>query len=388
MTSKAILQFEKKLQNWWDQLTKQCLKERLDSLFIVGNLFSNPNPKNRAKDEVARKLKCLVESNIQVFILPGPRDTPLYLANDILPHYIFKSLPDVYIVAPAPDQSKKQPKIQKPLVETEITFTQNSLKGQKEIEIFATNSAFLKPQELEFDFKGNPKKISVMMLYGQFIADNVVSKLKNAPNIITSDILKKINNSNIDHLIVGGFNNYPSQDVLNCLNYNLIFSPPAIKCDFNFLHCDTGLYIQDLDGNENESKFLPFEGFEVTQKELSVTGKNPDDINASALQIIRDHSDPKNGYLQLRLDGIFPREKYQMLEIYELIDRGRKNNQYFELAEEIEFSEKGEDIGGLHPFRFIEAMIREQLESTDAKVEDHFLHQVLSKIKNDWDNLH
>ncbi|MHA1426827.1 MAG: hypothetical protein ACTSQI_12645 [Candidatus Helarchaeota archaeon] len=387
MSSRSKVQFEAKLRICWAKLIDQCLKERLDALFIVGNLFSDPNPKNQAKDEVAEKLVELTASNIQVFILPGPKETPLYHANDILPHYIFDSFPDVNIVTPAPNQGINDPRIEKPLVETTITFTGNGATQKREIEVFAPNSAFLKPQELELYCRGDPKKISIMMLYGPFLGDEKNEHTKKNPYAITSVLLKRINDCKIDCLIIGGSTTPPDQELIDMLSYDMILAPPAVRCGFNLATCDAGVRVMDLTGQRRTSKLLPFDGFEVIQKGLSVTGKNPDEVNDLVIQLIREYSDAKNGYFQLRLDGTLPREKYQMLDIYDFIDRGKKMNQYFELAEEIVFSERGVDIGGLHPLRFIETMIREQMESEELAGESKILHQVLSKIRDNWKNL-
>ncbi|MHA1385225.1 MAG: hypothetical protein ACTSR3_15855 [Candidatus Helarchaeota archaeon] len=397
MTVKKHLEYEKKLLNYWNQLMNECKINNLDVLFIIGNLFNNPNPKNQSIKMVAQKLKDLTDFGIQIFIMPGPLDTPLFHSDDISPHDLLNMINDVFILIPPPEKNMGY-EIKDPLIQTHITHKENGKNKKKAVEIFGPSSGLFDPQELLFNFRGDPNKISVMSLYGEITLENDLSKFKDKFLRVSLDTLIKLNDCKIDLLLIGGLSNVSKNELMKHINYNLIICPPAFPYDFNYDRIQPGIQIEDLEKipNLRVSKLISFKKYNIKQKIISVTGKDPDDINKIANNIITSNLDPHNGYFQLRLEGVLPRSIYQKIDIFELVERGRKTNYYFELDDRISFSDKTDGIGGLHPLKFIETLVQTKInnlnEETEGKNLDEdnkaeVLEQALSKIKSDWTEL-
>jgi len=389
MTTKTRFEFDEKLLNYLDYLIEQCLINELDALFIIGNLFNNPTPKNQFVDIVKQKLIQLTEAGIQVFIMPGPCDTPLVHEYDTIIHYLFNFIPDVYIIAPSSDIQSRTA-ITAPFINGKITYHKNGEPASRDIEIFSPTTSLITPQELEFKFKANPDKISMLTLYGSLLSQSTSNNEENR-YIITPEILKRINECKINVLLVGGLNLFPTEELMSSLNYDLVICPPAIPYDFNYSQHPTGIKIENLEkiGDPSCNQFIYFTGYKIIQKIITVNGKNPDEINNIALNLIQAHSDTNGGYFQLKLDGTMMREHYQMLNIYEIIEKGKKNNKYFELSDEIQFSDKNIMIkDGLSPLRFIKELIQIKIDNNALTQEEKsLLHQTLIKIDKDWKEL-
>ncbi|MHA1784487.1 MAG: hypothetical protein ACTSVE_04775, partial [Candidatus Helarchaeota archaeon] len=346
MTVKKHVLHEEKLLNHFDNLIKDCISMDLKALFIVGNLFYSATPKNRSINIVAQNFKMLSRNNIQVFVMPGPWDTPLYHSNDTLVHNLYSILPNVSIIAPPKDKKSNSPEISCPLVENVIKFTDKDTDVKEfPIEIFAPNSILIDPQKLKFNFKGNPKKFSIMALYGEITKKANLKKVRDKKLRIIPETLRELNKSNIDLLLLGGINFPLEDDLIKSLKYNVLICPPAVPYDFNYNNINYGLQIENLESiGDATSKLVSQTGFKFIQEVISVTGSNPLSINNLAENLLQLQSNARDGYFQIKLEGHLSRANYQGIKIFDLIKKGKKLNFYFELRDEIEFLEVTQNI--------------------------------------------
>ena len=61
-------------QDVFSDIVNLCIKEKVDSLLIAGDLFDDPNPSKSIVTFVIDELKKLKEKNISVFMISGNHD--------------------------------------------------------------------------------------------------------------------------------------------------------------------------------------------------------------------------------------------------------------------------------------------------------------------------
>jgi len=387
------LQYQKRIQENFNQLIRLVIENKLDAFFIIGNLFGIPSPKNQSIDIVARNLKILAENKIKTFIMPGPYDSPLFHSNDVLIHHAFSVIPGIKIISPKDIWKKNNQIIRKPTIIGDI--------NGKEIEIFTPSSHLIQPDDLKLDFTADTKKFSIFSFYGRFTDQNNLESFKDKILRFNFDFLKRIEDTKIDLLLIGGTNLELEDRIPRNLSYNLLFCPPISLYDFTLQQLEAGLLIDDLEAMGTKRVFVSTGNTEIVQKKIIVTGKKPDWINKTANEIIKNKPNPKHGFLQLRLEGIVPRSTYQLIEIFRLIELGKKNDFYFELVDDIQFEEETSDISGLHPLKFIRERVQKDIESLKIKLEGSeiegdiinfkdkiaLLQNAYKRIEEDWRHL-
>ena len=139
MTTKKWLEYEEDQLNDFERLIKTIIKQKIDALFIAGNLFGTPKPKNKTIEKVMKLLRDLTSKGTECFILPGDRDMPLNFSNDRPVHYIFEDLENVHLLLREDLQELRSRNVKK------SSFT-GIIKNEK-LNLFSSPSPFIRLDE-------------------------------------------------------------------------------------------------------------------------------------------------------------------------------------------------------------------------------------------------
>lgn len=196
MTSKDYLLYEEHQINSFKKFIEKCIELKSDIIFIVGNLFGTSKPKNRTIEYVNKLFYVLSQKNIHIFLLPGPRDTPLPFSDDTPVQKIYESYSTLHFLYDELQDKKKE--IGQPLYKNII--------NNEKIEIFTPCNPFLKPNEQEYNLRTDDEYYSI------FIQSDL-SEHKKDFNKLILELPTELNDKNIDVLLLGG--NIPKTMNLN-----------------------------------------------------------------------------------------------------------------------------------------------------------------------------
>ena len=165
-------------QNVFSKIVDLCIKEKVDSLLIAGDLFDDPNPSKSIVTFVIDELKRLQEKNISAFIISGNHDP--YKKESVWFGYRYKFPSNVIIF----DCNNLEPKTVGNLTVYGIAYTNNT-------------------KEPLNNFKAEKNdNFNVGLVHGSTL--NL--KVEEDPEYSYRPIKKlQIDNSNLDYLALGHF---------------------------------------------------------------------------------------------------------------------------------------------------------------------------------------
>ena len=385
MTSERAHAYEEKQLENLEKLIDCCIDERIENLFIIGNLFANPKPKNKTIEFVYSEFLRLGDNNVRVIILPGAKDTPLYFSNDKLVHEIFNKLDNVELL-------NKEVKSSNVNEYFNCQTFNIDLKGIK-LEIMVPPNPFIFPDRLIIN-NGFASSDSIKI----FAISNLLA-FKKKLEVAFSSLSEKLKDLNFDYLFLGGITRDALNQIISMkLPFEIIWCP-QIHQD-NFLNTDikNGLQIADLSNNKFKLQDLPIEisNFKLTHEIINVNNVSLASINELINKTILQTQDGENGILRLTLMGKLTKEEYHTIKIFNHLENGIKRNFYFELNDEIEFEEVKYDVAGINIIDEIEVILSNKIEeisrNSDLTKEDknqkkRYLNSVMSLIKKEWEEI-
>lgn len=378
MTSKQALSYEKRQLEHFDRLVNILIDEKVDIFVIAGNLYGVSKPKNQTIRIVNESLTRLSDSGIITLILPGSRDTPLYFSNDHPVHFIFQNIKNVYILQNADYSINIRKEI------TTLVF-QNEIKGVP-IQIFTTTSPFIRPSELDFNLQINEG-------YNTWFLFSDIHSFKANLEQELDALIDKLNQCNIDSLLIGGI--LPYSPKKSDLKFNLIPCPQFHQNHFDYTDQEAGLSIYSFDKGEFHlsGNSMKMSDFKLNHKQIDVSPLSINTINEEIEEVIKEGHDQKNKIYKITLFGKIDKNDYQKISIFDLIDKGKRLNYYFELHDLIEFNSEAPAVEGLIMLteleNFTNILISEIQDKTDLddnqKSEEIFyLREAMNLIKKDW----
>lgn len=380
MTSKKGFNYEEQQLDHLSVLIDKCIEQKVDALIIAGNLFGTPKPKNNTLKKVIELFNTLTNNGIYIFILPGVHDTPLYFSDDGPVHFVLKNMENIFIL----QSDDYAATIKRKIIDSVF---KEKFKDHP-IQIFTTTSPFIKPDELDLNLNLD-KEYS-----NWFVLSDIYSFKKDIDNILLR-FLEKLNDTDVDLLLIGGI--IPNTIDVNQYTFQIINCPQIHQNNFDHLQqeSESGLLVGTLENGRFSSfeKIIEVSQFHLIHEILNVNSIPPDIINDSALELIRNNTNQKNGLLKLTLNGKISKQDYHGIQIVDLNDAGYQRNYYFELSDLIEFEKDTEDISGLNNLTELELFTRFKISESkkdvsksesEKKKEISLLEKALTKIKGDW----
>lgn len=380
MTTKKWLEYEEDQLNDFEQLIKTIVKQKIDAIFIAGNLFGTPKPKNRTIEKVVKLFKDLEHKGIECFVLPGDRDMPLNFSNDRPVHHIFEDLENVHLLLREDLQELRSRTVKK------SSFT-GVIKNEK-INLFSSPSPFINLDELQLAIEPDEDSCNIFVISDVFA-------FKKDIEAIYKNFLEQLNNTGINYLFIGG--NIPQTIKKKGLNFKIIHCPQIHQNNFGYCDGKHGLLIETFDKGQfqESSKFVPISKFNVIYHEINVNQIKTTEINQHISKNIINLSDLKKNIFRITLSGDLYKNEYHGIEMFKYQKMGRRMNYYFELYDQIEFKESSPDIQGLNPLKELEQLkdriIGEALEdgnlsSSEKKGISSVYEGAMDIIKKEWDN--
>lgn len=379
MTTKKWLEYEEDQLNDFEQLVINIIKQKIDAIFIAGNLFGTPKPKNRTIEKVIKLLKDLKNKGIECFILPGDRDMPLNFSNDRPVHYIFEDLENVHLLLREDLQELRSRTVKK------SSFT-GVIKNEK-LNLFSSPSPFIRLDELHLAIEPDEDFSNI------FVISDVFAFKKDVEGIY-KNFLEQLNNTGINYLFIGG--NIPQTIEKRGLKFKIIHCPQIHQNNFGYCDCKHGLLIETFDKGQfqGSSKCVPISKLNVKYNEINVNQIKTTEINKQISENIMNLSDLKKNIFRITLFGDLDKSKYHDIEMFKYQKMGRRMNYYFELYDQIEFKESSPDIQGLDPLKELvefkdriisEALKDENLSSSEKKDLSSVYEGAMHIIKQEWD---
>jgi Icc-related predicted phosphoesterase len=352
MTTSISQLYEKQQIKTFIRLIDTCIQEKIEVLFVVGNLFGKVKPKNATIKIIIEEFKRLEQEHIKIFILPGQHDIPLFFENDNPVHFILERKESIHILYKHKVLTQKDKIIIDPIWAGEI----NGIP----LQLFTSPNPLILPNKLVFKFKESMKHIN------GFLIPNLNVYIKKDKQAV-AEFLENLDQSNIDLLIVGG--NIPKEITLEDYKFHTINAPQINPNNFDFTesnHC--GLNINTLEhpfDNLNEGIIIPISELKLVQLNFDVEQVAINRLYKIIKEEIMDKAN-KTTLMQLKLSGSILKNEYHKIEQYKIHNLGRRNF-YFELDDEIEFISNNienyqEDVGKIRVLKEIERIVVEKQE--------------------------
>lgn len=377
MTSKKLAEYERTQLKNFDKFIQKCLEQKVDTVFIAGNLFGTSKPKNRTIEKVIRGFNRLSEQGITVFILPGSHDTPLTFSDDQSVHFIFENLENIIFLHFSKDQIKGK-KVSDYLFKGKIKNVP--------LQIFAPPAPLTRPDNLEFNLQIDKDYINL------FIISDIFSFKKETEKIF-NDFLDNLDGSNINFLLLGGV--IPDFVKLSAHKYQILPCPQFHQNNFNYYDGPNGILIYTFTKGQPDTsnKIISISDFKITQETVDVGQIPIVNLNDEIKNVIKNHSGIKN-ISKLVLMGKMNKDDYHQVEIYKFRLLGRRLNFYFELIDNIEFQDETPVIKGLNVISELEKTTQSKLEEieersdltkAERKKEISIFEYAIKRIKKDWE---
>ncbi|MHA1750475.1 MAG: hypothetical protein ACTSYF_17755 [Promethearchaeota archaeon] len=390
MSRKLHLEYSQLLEDNWRVYIDELIQQELDCFVVAGDLFSTPKPWYRTLQTVMGGLQLLAEKGVSIFIFPGPHDSPLYHDEDDYPHNIFRSIPNVKILSKIEDKTNLE--INEPSFFGEI-------KGVP-IEIYTPPTALRELSSLEFKFTGRDDRLTFFIVNARFInivrnSDSSSGSDNTRPQVIDKSIkidagfIERLRDHGIDVLLLGGPNSFNVSDY--DFGVKIITCPPLNPIDFFNAGEKVGIRVISLSMVSSHSFTIQDEilvskpCYKMHQASYDVTNCDASKVNIDIKKILEENSGKKDMVFQLRLKGKMEKNFYHQLSLYDFMKKGRDNNIYFELLDEIQFGEAAEEISGLNPLEELERLALNDV-GQDPRIND-INREVIEKIKNDWEQI-
>ncbi|MGV9206017.1 MAG: hypothetical protein ACOC44_18570 [Promethearchaeia archaeon] len=381
MTSKKQLEYTSDQLENLNQFLTECNEINPELLFIAGNLFGTSKPKNRTINQVNQCFKKITNQGTEIIILPGPHDTPLPFSNDRPAHHIFSDNNKIHFLNTYREKIFK--KVEDPLFEGKI--------ANKDFQIFSPPSPFQRPDWFVYNLQTKSDYCRV------FVVSNLFNFKRNVAEIFR-DLLEKLKNLNIDLMILGG-GKIPPNVKIDSYPFQIIQAPQIHQNSFQFCECEHGLSVHSY-GNKklkeikDNTHYIPISKFRLIHKKIDVSSLSVTELNEKIKAVIRAHNHPERNILRVSLIGKMEKPKYHNIKIYEFREMGRRITYYFELLDNIKFSETSPDIQGLNVLdeleKFAEKKIRSMKEGENITKDSpkiSIYKNSIEKIKEDWKNL-
>jgi len=427
MNSKKASIYEYEQLKNFEKLVEVCIEEKLDILFIVGNLYGNSKPKNKTIEVVARGFRKLRSNGINIVLVPGVHDTPLYFSNDSVPHFIHED--EGVIVLFDDTNFKKGTK--------NITrwIFNGRIKGYN-FKIFSYYSPFIDPRRFKIEFEAlNDRDDSEFEnSINIFIISNIFD-LREVKGDIIKEILERLKNKGIDFVIINGIDLSQYKDLIPLdIDFGIIEAPHLHKSNFKYIDSKEGLLVgqlyrvEDLKKGDSKNdeiksgdmieegealyesgsigaaggrykfiveKIIPISEFELLREKIRVDGENLSNFSNIVKNKILNNSDKHKKIYRLELIGEIEREQYHEINIHSFIEIGNKYYYYFEILDKIEFANMDKEYSNIRVFSELEELVEEKVkELVDGSIEvsdniqDEILiyKKALEKIREDWNN--
>lgn len=374
MTSTQHAEFSRHLAGCWDALVKTVLDEAVPCLCVVGNLFSTPRPSNASIDRVATGLTRLAAAGVTTLILPGPKDTPLFHAHDILAHRVFEKLEGTHVLCP-PSAGNHQfdPVISSPAWTGRV--------GEEPLACYAPPSPLIHPAEFTYEFgpsetptgttpEAGPKAIKVLFAYAEYTPKEDLGAYKDRVVRVNDAFLETLDGTALDYLVLGG--PQPSGPPSRAYSFEIVAAPEIFPVAFPHSPLATGARVVEFTSSRpgsppasSTSPAAPASSHETLHQvsdleylylSQDVTGQDPASLNATVTGLINARSGPRR-LIQVRLHGELAKDAYHQLQLHDFRERGTPRNFYFELVDEIEFLHRAADISGFRPLRELERLV-------------------------------
>jgi len=373
MTSKLALKYEEDQLKNFDKLIEKCIENRIDLLLIVGNLFGTYRPKNKIIDKVMEGFQRLKENEIFIFILPGSHDTPLCFSEDKYIHTIFTDNNFIYNLLNVIHNEESKNIIKEPLYK-------GNIKGER-IQIFAPLNPLIKPYNFQYELKTEENYINI------FLLPNILDFKKDTEKIFkkTLDLLK---NQNLDILISGGYK--PLNIPINNFNFQIIHSPQVHQNNFNNWNVPHGILITELNSRkfQNFSNYIQISHFKMIKKIFTIENYPMNEINEEIINFIKDNANVNSIFMKLIIQGNIKKSDYHKIKLYQFLEIGKLHNYYFELQDNILFTDSSTNAQSISIISEIENLTNRIIqEEKPVEGEIKYYNYAIEKIKKDWENL-
>jgi len=346
MTSKEALRYEEDQLEHFEVFINMCLENKVDAVFVAGNLFGTPKPKNRVIETAIKGFNSLSSESISSFILPGLQDMPLAFINDRPIHHILDGIDNVHFLYAKEISDLTQKNINKPSYQGEMK--------NLNVNLFNPSTPFMKLDEYNLDLETEEEAIDI------FIVPVLKIPNQDETEIITK-FLDKLNNSEIDILLLGG--TLPESISLDNFNFQIVSCPQIHQSNFVHSGNESGLKIKGIDGKlfDDSQVIVPISKFIVKNEIFDIAPISSEDLDTSIMAYIADNADPQRQLFRLAITGEISKEDYQLISMFKFNDFGKRYNYYFEIADDLVFTNS--QLEELE----IEA-IKELEEYTDIKI--------------------
>ncbi|MHA1679504.1 MAG: hypothetical protein ACTSUE_00755 [Promethearchaeota archaeon] len=394
MTAGMHAKHSEKMLEGWRAFVDDERVTSLDALFISGNLFATPWPGNRVMYDVQQGLRDVVSGGTRVFLLPGPKDTPLFTSKDVHAMLILASMDGVELLSPGTSNSsaasnagatKTGNVIRDPLYS-------GSIAGQN-VEIFAPPSPLPQFSDFELDIRTDPSRLSLFITHGrlELPRSDGNPEIRDRRCLLHLEHLESLSKAGLDHVIIGGQGAIPpgfSSGVTGTVKVgSVLHAPPVNPVEFIHAGGETGMSTITFDGNvATVNSTVNFCHYILVREMFDVTGLDADSINKRVLDQLEQLSTGKS-LMQFTLAGTMDQDAHVGLSVNEFLKEGKKKNFYFELIDAIEYPSTSGAITTLAPMGVVSEIVDAESGQADDPAEKHLYSLALARIKRDWEAL-
>jgi hypothetical protein len=346
MSSQKIEQYHEDLLKSFYKMVDIVIEEKINFLFIIGNLFGKVKPMNATLNTVLECFTKLTKKKIDVFILPGNLETPLFTTRDIHALEIYRSNSRIHVLY---DNNFMLEKTSKEIISP---FYSKKVQGI-DFKIYSTPNPLIPPHQFDFNLDVAGEECELF-----FIGDLSTFKKKEAQSKM-QEAMMELDQNPLTAIFIGG--NVPNSLDISKMENKVIHCPQINANNFEFAQTfdmkklnpakhEYGIKIMDYDPTDqsfSNIRIIPISDLEIERIMVNlkeIKSKQWDEEIKTTLQ----KNSNLSKFVRLQLEGKISRDTYhKFLSIYQYFDIGRVRNFHFELEDRIEFNNAAADISDL-----------------------------------------
>ncbi len=340
----------RRLGQAWRETVDYAIDHEADLYINTGDLFDQISPRNPPRASVVEAFRELKDAGVESFIIAGNHEAPGSIRDGASPHTIIREAGLATVFENRKDFEHRV---------LDVRGTKVSIAGMS----YDRN---LPAGEDPLADKTVPAGGDVNIALLHYSVERIAPPIWEEP-VIKVESLQR--NSHIHLYAMGHIHAYIDTRVGD----SRILYPGATE-HYNFGECgkQTGFCYAELSPEEIRVEFIHTEAQPMSQVKLHTSTMDPDDPTKTILQEI-DAASNHDGLLQLVLEGETPFEHYAMIDFPLVLDRGSRQNFYFEYVDHIRPVVQGVEFTpteGLNPRRELEAVAKKFREGAAEREQD------------------
>jgi exonuclease SbcD len=337
-----------KLRENFSKVVEHAVEIDADLFLHCGDLFDMSNPRNQEVAFVASKLAQLDAKGIQSFLVVGNHDKSMSSAENSSPQSVYRSFegPNTFLSTEGRSESVE-------------------INGET-VEISGLSYDPMNDGDPLEEFEAGEADWSILLThYG------IEGTLIEEKSTISRETIRE---SDLDLICSGHIHRHAE---MNLGGTTAVIPGITERLDFNEAEYSTGFYVIEIE-EEITTRYKEL-GSQPMQK-VEVDAQEPVELMEKVEELSGEEK-----MLQMKLVGELSREEYRELELHELWEKGRKENFYFGLKDEISLKvgadvlSEGERLSQEEKLKETAEKIRE--ESSDEKIVEKASERVLTDYR-------